>query len=309
MAATKTIISCAVTGAIHTPSMSDALPWRPEDIADQAIRAAEAGAAILHLHARHPETGAPSVDPEHFVPVLDRIGRGTDAVVNITTGGSPYMAVEQRLAAAARFAPEMASLNMGSMNFAFHRMAARRTEWRFDWERDHVLNSETNIFRNTPADIRAVAETLTPHGTRFEHECYDVGHLYTLARGVDDGLFHAPLFVQFVLGVDGGIGAEVDNLVFLIRTADRLLGDAYRFSVLGAGAAQMPMAAVAAQMGGHVRVGLEDSLYIARGRLARSNAEQVTKARGLIEELGHEIATPDEARALLGLKGRDRTAF
>ena len=305
----KTIITCAVTGAIHTPTMSDALPYTYDDIATQAIEAAEAGAAILHLHARNPETGAPSVDPADFTPFLDRIKQSTDAVVNITTGGSPYMQIRERLAAAVAFAPEMASLNMGSINFAFHRLADRYDRWKFEWEEAHVQNSEANIFRNTFADIAEAATTLTPLGVKFEHECYDVGHLYNLAQGLADGLFEPPLFLQFVLGISGGIGAEVDNLVFLKRTADRLFGDAYRFSVLGAGSAQMPLAAVAVQMGGHVRVGLEDSLYISRGKLAASNAEQVTKVRRIVEDLGAEIATPAEARAMLALKGGDRVAF
>jgi uncharacterized protein (DUF849 family) len=309
MARAKTIITCAVTGAIHTPTMSDALPVTPDGIAEQAIAAAESGAAILHLHARHPVTGAPSIDPDHFAGFLPRIKQATGAVVNISTGGSIHATIEARLAPAARFRPEMCSLNMGSLNFAFHPLADRYEDWQHDWEKPYLAASEGAIFRNTFADIRAVAETLGPQGVRFEHECYDVGHLYNLRFCMDRGMFRAPVFVQFVMGVLGGIAAEVENLVFLKRTADKLFGDGYRWSVIGAGAAQMPMALTAAQMGGHVRVGLEDSLFIGRGRLAASNAEQVAKVRRLIEEMGGEIATPDEARAMLGLRGGDTVGF
>jgi uncharacterized protein (DUF849 family) len=305
----KTIITCAVTGAIHTPTMSDALPVTPDDIAEQAIAAAEAGAAILHLHARHPETGAPSIDPAHFAGFLPRIKQATGAVVNISTGGSIHATIEARLAPAARFRPEMCSLNMGSLNFAFHPLADRYATWKQDWEKPYLAGSEGAIFRNTFADIRAVAEALGPEGVRFEHECYDVGHLYNLKFCMDRGMFRAPVFIQFVMGILGGIAAEVENLVFLKRTADKLFGDGYRWSVIGAGAMQMPMAVTAAQMGGHVRVGLEDSLYLGRGRLAASNAEQVAKVRRLIEDMGCEIATPAEARVMLGLRGGDTVGF
>jgi uncharacterized protein (DUF849 family) len=309
MARPKTIITCAVTGAIHTPTMSDALPVTPESIGDQAIAAAEAGAAILHLHARHPETGAPSIDPAHFAPFLARIRQTTDAVVNISTGGSISTGIEARIAPAVRFRPEMCSLNMGSLNFAFHPLAERYATWKHDWEKAYIAGSEGAIFRNTFADIAAVAKALGPEGVRFEHECYDVGHLYNLKFCLDRGLFRPPVFVQFVMGILGGIAAEVENLVFMKRTADKLFGDGYAWSVIGAGAAQIPLALAAAQMGGHVRVGLEDSLFIARGRLAASNAEQVTKVRRLLEDIGCEIATPAEARALLGLRGGDTVAF
>lgn len=309
MARQKTILTCAVTGAIHTPTMSDALPVHPDTIAEQAVAAAEAGASILHLHARNPANGAPSIDPDHFAGFLPRIRQATDAVVNLSTGGSIHATIEDRLAPALRFRPEMCSLNMGSLNFAFHPLAGRYSDWKEDWEQGYIAGSEGAIFRNTFADIRAVAEAMAPHGTRFEHECYDVGHLYNLKFCVDQGLFRAPLFIQFVMGILGGIAAEIDNLVFMKRTADRLFGDGYQWSVIGAGAAQMPMALTAGQMGGHVRVGLEDSLFIARGRLAASNAEQVARARRLLEEIGCEIATPDEARAMLGLKGGDRVGF
>ncbi|MCL4189719.1 MAG: 3-keto-5-aminohexanoate cleavage protein [Rhodobacteraceae bacterium] len=304
-----TIITCAITGAIHTPTMSAALPFRPEDIAAQAIAAAEAGAGILHLHARRPEDGAPSIDPEHFAAFLPRIRGAAGAVVNISTGGSLLNSIEERIAPALRFSPEMCSLNMGSINFSFHPLALRHDRWTFDWERDYVANSEGYIFRNTFRDIRAAATALAPHDIRFEHECYDVGHLYNLRFCMDQGLFRAPVFIQFVLGILGGIGADLDNLAFMKRTADKLFGHDYRWSVLAAGGAQMGLAAAAAQMGGHVRVGLEDSLHIGRGRLAASNAEQVARIRRILEDLGHNVAGPEEAREILALKGADRVRF
>ncbi|MGB7244472.1 MAG: 3-keto-5-aminohexanoate cleavage protein [Sulfitobacter sp.] len=305
----KTIITCAVTGSIHTPTMSGHLPVSASEIAQQAIAAAEAGASILHLHTRHPDDGRPSVDPDHYAPILSRVKQSTNSVVNITTGGAPTMRINERIEAATKFSPEMCSLNMGSMNFAFHPLAQRYDTWKHDWEKEYIEGSEANIFRNTFADIREAAETLAPHGIKFEHECYDVGHLYNLKFCLEAGLFRAPVFIQFVFGVLGGIGPEVDNLIFMKRTADRLFGDAYRWSVLGAGAAQMGLATTACQMGGNVRVGLEDSLLIARGQLATSNAQQVAKIRRIIEDLGAEIATPDEAREILDLKGGDRVNF
>lgn len=307
----KTIITCAITGAVHTPTMSKALPINAEMITRQAIDAAHAGAAILHLHARHPETGAPSVDPEHFARMLPAIRAETDAVINISTGGNPVMTVEERIPAARRFSPEMCSLNMGSMNFALHPMADKYDSWNHDWEEGYLKGSENNIFANTFQDIRMVATALggDPHNVKFEHECYDVGHLYNLKFCLDRGMFRAPIFLQFVMGILGGIAAEIDNLVFMKRTADKLFGDAYQWSVIGAGAQQMRLAAVGAQMGGHVRVGLEDSLYIARGELATSNAQQVKKVRGILETQGNQTATPDEARAILGLKGASEVDF
>ncbi|UFS68433.1 3-keto-5-aminohexanoate cleavage protein (plasmid) [Paracoccus denitrificans] len=303
------VITCAITGAIHTPTMSDALPYTPEDIAAQAIAASEAGAAILHLHARRPHDGGVTIDPEAFAAFLPRIRQSTDAVVNISTGGSLTNSIDERIAPALRFSPEMCSLNMGSMNFSFHPLAKRYDTWKFDWERDYVARSDGNIFRNTFADIENAANQLAPHAIKFEHECYDVGHLYNLRFCMDIGLFKAPVFIQFIFGILGGIGPEVDNLVFMKRTADRLFGDDYRWSVLGAGGAQMPLATTASQMGGNVRVGLEDSLLIARGKLAESNAQQVAKIRRIIEDLGSEVATPDQAREILGLKGADRVGF
>jgi len=291
--------------------MSEALPVTPNDIADQAIAAAEAGAAIIHLHARHPETGAPSVDPAHFDLFLPRIRQATDAVINISTGGNPVMTVAERIPAAQRFSPEMCSLNMGSMNFSIHPLADRYDTWKEDWEEGYIRSMEGNIFRNTFADIRMVAEDLgsDPHNVKFEHECYDVGHLYNLKFCLDQGYFKAPIFVQFVMGILGGISAEIDNLMFLKKTADKLFGDAYQWSAIGAGAQQMRIAATAAMMGGHVRVGLEDSLFIAKGEKAKSNAEQVEKIAQILRLQGHEIATPDEARKILGLKGADRVAI
>ncbi len=306
----KTIISCAITGAVHTPTMSPYLPINPDMIAEQAISAAEAGATILHLHGRHPDTGAPTVDPSHFTDMLARIKQSTDAVVNISTGGSITMTIEDRLAPAQRFSPEMCSMNMGSLNFAFHPLADRYDSFKYDWEEDFIRRSEAGIFRNTFEDIGLVAETLGgDHAIKFEHECYDVGHLYNLKFMLDQGLFQAPIFLQFVMGILGGISAEVENLVFMKRTADKVFGNDYEWSVIGAGNQQMRLATVAAQMGGHVRVGLEDSLYIARGELATSNAQQVAKIREMLELQGNQVATPDEARAMLGLKGADRVRF
>ena len=303
------VITCAITGAIHTPTMSDALPYTPDDIASQAIAAAEAGAAILHLHARRPHDGGVTIDPDAFAAFLPRIKQSTDAVVNISTGGSLTNTIEERIAPAQRFSPEMCSLNMGSMNFSFHPLAKRYDTWKFDWERDYVAKSDGNIFRNTFADIENAANQLAPYDIKFEHECYDVGHLYNLRFCMDIGLFKAPVFIQFIFGILGGIGADIDNLIFMKRTADRLFGDDYRWSVLGAGGAQMPFATTASQMGGNVRVGLEDSLLISRGKLAESNAQQVAKIRRIIEDLGNEVATPDQARDILGLKGGDKVGF
>jgi len=305
----KTIITCAVTGAIHTPTMSDALPFTADDITSQAVAAAEAGASILHLHARDPQDGSVSLNPDHFGAFLPRIKQQTNAVLNISTGGSLKTSIEDRIAPAMQFSPEMCSLNMGSMNFSFHPLANRYKEWKFDWEKEYVENSDAYIFRNTFRDIRTVSEGLAPHNIKFEHECYDVGHLYNLKFCMDAGLFKAPIFIQFIFGILGGIGPEVDNLIFMKRTADRLFGDNYRWSVLGAGGAQMPLATTASQMGGHLRVGLEDSLLISRGQLAENNAQQVAKIRRIVEDLGCDVATPDEAREILDLKGADRVAF
>lgn len=305
----KTIITCAVTGAIHTPTMSDALPYTPDDIALQAVAAAEAGASILHLHARRPADGSVTIDPEAFTTFLPRIKRATDAVINISTGGSLTNTIEERIAPALRFSPEMCSMNMGSMNFSFHPLAKRYDTWKYDWERDYVTHSDHNIFRNTFADIENASNQLAPHDIKFEHECYDVGHLYNLRFCMDIGLFKAPVFIQFIFGILGGIGPEVDNLIFMKRTADRLFGNDYRWSVLGAGGAQMSLATTASQLGGNVRVGLEDSLLISRGKLAESNAQQVAKIRRIVEDLGCEVASPTEAREMLGLKGGNRVAF
>lgn len=306
----KVIISCAITGAMHTPTMSDALPLTPEHIAEEAIAAAEAGAAIVHLHARVPETGAPTGDPDIFARFLPVIKQRSDAVINITTGGSPAMTVQDRLSGATRFQPEMCSLNMGSMNFAIFPAARRISEWKYDWERDYVVNSDDFIFRNTFRDIAYILQSLGEVGTKFEHECYDIGHLYNLAHFLDRGLVKPPFFVQMIFGILGGIGADLANLMFMKQTADRLFGkDSFQWSVLAAGRHQMPFMTQAALMGGHVRVGLEDSLFIEPRKLAVSNAQQVEKAKRILVEMGHEAATPGEARAMLGLKGGDRTAI
>ena len=310
MAQGKVIISCAVTGAMHTPTMSDALPITPQQIADQAVEAAEAGAAILHLHARKPEDGEPTGSPDVYAQFLPLIKQRTDAVVNLTTGGSPTMSVQDRLAGAVRFAPEMCSLNMGSMNFAIFPSADRYSAWKHAWEEPYVRNSDDFIFRNTFRDIAYILESLSAHGTKFEHECYDVGHLYSLAHFIDRGLVKPPFFVQMIFGILGGIGPDLDNLVFMKQTADRLFGrGSFQWSVLAAGRHQMPFITQAALLGGNVRVGLEDSLTIERGRMAVSNAEQVLKARRILAEMGLEAATPKEARQMLGLKGGDRVEF
>ncbi|PJG46370.1 3-keto-5-aminohexanoate cleavage protein [Sphingobium sp. LB126] len=306
----KVVISCAVTGSAHTPTMSDALPITPEEIAAQAIEAAEAGAAILHLHARVPEDGRPTGDPDIYQRFLPTIKQATDAVVNITTGGAATMSVQERLAAAARFQPEMCSLNMGSLNFAFFPAAKRISAWKYPWEKDYVVNSDDYIFRNTFRDIAYILETMREAGTRFEHECYDVGHLYNLAHFLDRGLIKPGFFVQMIFGILGGIGPDLDNLMFMKQTADRLFGrDSFQWSVLAAGRHQMPFLTQAALMGGHVRVGLEDSLFIERGKLAVSNAEQVGKIVRILREMGHEPASPAEAREILALKGGDRVAY
>ena len=306
----KVIITCAITGGIHTPTMSSALPVTPDEIAAQSIAAAEAGAAILHLHARDPQDGRPTPDPAVFMQFLPRIKEATDAVINITTGGGLNMSVEQRLAAPLLAKPEMCSLNMGSMNFGIFGLADRYTTWKHEWEAPYLRGTEDFIFRNTFRDIERIVKMLgDAHGTRFEHECYDVGHLYNLAHFVDRGLIKPPFFVQTIFGILGGIGPEVRNLMFMKETADRLFGEDYRWSVLAAGRFQIPFATQAAMMGGHVRVGLEDSLFIGRGQLANSNAEQVTKVRKILEELGHTIATPAEAREILALKGRNNVGF
>ena len=307
--ARKVIITCAVTGAIHTPSMSPHLPITPQEIADAAIGAAEAGAAIVHLHARDPQTGKPDQTPEAFAPFLQVIKQRSDCVINITTGGAPTMLVQERVGPAAHFKPEVASLNMGSMNFGLYPMLERFTEFKHDWERPYLEGSKDRIFRNTFADIEYILTTCGENETRFEIECYDIGHLYTLAHFVDRGLIKAPFFVQSAFGLLGGIGPHPEDVAHMKRTADRLFGDQYRWSVLGAGRNQLPIAAMAAAMGGNVRVGLEDSLWIGPGKLAQSNADQVRLARQIIEGLGLEIASPDEAREILALKGADRVGF
>ena len=306
----KIIITCAVSGSIHTPSMSPHLPVTPAQIADQAIAAAQAGAAILHLHARHPVTGQPSAAVADFMAFLPRIKAGCDAVLNLTTGGSAVMTLAQRLAAPLAAAPEICSLNMGSMNFALYPMLAKPRTWLHDWEQPFLAGSDDLVFKNTPRDIEGVLQRMgVERGARFEFECYDVGHLYMLRHFADRGLVTAPIFIQFVLGVLGGIAAEPEHLTHLKSTADRLFGADYRFSVLAAGRQQMALAAMSAAMGGHVRVGLEDNLFIAKGRLARDNAEQVVKIRRIVEGLGREVATPDEVRKMLGLKGWGEVGF
>ncbi len=304
------IITCAVTGGIHTPTMSPHLPVTPAQIAEQSLAAAEAGASIIHLHARNPQDGRPTPDPEVFMQFLPLIREGCDAVVNISTGGGLGMTLDERLAAANRAQPEMASLNMGSMNFGLYPLLEKYERWQHDWEPAFLEMTRDFIFRNTFADIERVLRTLgEEHGTKFEMECYDLGHLYNVAHFVDRGLVKPPLFIQMIFGILGGAGAELDNLTHMHRVAERLFGDDYEWSVLAAGRHQMGFATTAAMLGGNLRVGLEDSLYIGRGELARSNADQVAKIRGLIESLSLTVATPGEARERLALKGRDNVAF
>jgi len=305
----KVIITCAVTGAIHTPSMSPHLPVTPDEIAAAAIGAAEAGAAIVHLHARDPATGKPDQSPEAFARFLTRIKQATDAVINLTTGGAPYMTVQERVKPAETFKPEVASLNMGSMNFGLFPMLGRFKNFKHEWEPQALENSRDLVFRNTFKDIEFVLDALGGGGTRFEFECYDTSHLYNLSHFLERGLVKPPLFVQTVFGILGGIGPHPEDVLHMKRTADRLFGDQYRWSVLGAGRNQLPIAAQAAAMGGNVRVGLEDSLWAGPGKLAESNAQQVRFVRQIIEGLGLAAATPDEAREILSLKGGDKVAF
>ena len=305
----KVIITCAVTGSIHTPSMSPHLPVTPAEIARAAIGAAEAGAAIVHLHARDPKDGSPSQDPALFHEFLPQIAVANDVVINLTTGGAATMTIEERLQPALQMKPEVASLNMGSMNFGLYEMLGRYKDFQHPWEKPYLEGSDERIFKNTFRDIAYILTSCSENGTRFEIECYDIGHLYTAAHFLDRGLIKPPMLIQSVFGIRGGIGAHPEDVIHMKRTADRLFGDAYYWSVLGAGRNQMAVAAQAAVMGGNVRVGLEDSLWLGRGQLAKSNAEQVLKARRMIEELGLVVATPADARAMLKLKGGDKVAF
>ncbi|MBY6120904.1 3-keto-5-aminohexanoate cleavage protein [Mameliella alba] len=304
----KVIVTCAVTGAIHTPSMSEHLPVTPSEIAEAAIGAAKAGAAIVHLHARDPQDGRPDQTPEAFTPFLGVIKQASDCVVNITTGGAPTMSVQERVRPAETHRPEVASLNMGSMNFGLFPMLKRFPDLSHQWERDYVGNKDI-IFNNSYGQIEYILTTLGASGTRFEFECYDTSHLYNLRYFLDEGLVKAPLFIQTVFGLMGGIGAHPEDVQHMKRTADRLFGDQYRWSVLGAGKNQLPIAAMAAAMGGNIRVGLEDSLWLGPGVLAKTNAEQVGKARQIVEGLGLDLASPDEAREMLALKGADKVGF
>jgi uncharacterized protein (DUF849 family) len=307
----KVIITCAVTGAIHTPSMSPHLPITAQEIADAAIGAAEAGAAIVHLHARNPQDGRPDQTPEAFLPFVKVIKQRSNVVINLTTGGAPTMMVDERVRPAATLKPEVASLNMGTMNFGLYPMIPRyKGKFKFGWEEPYLENSKKGMFKNTLADIEYILATCAENNTRFEIECYDIGHLYTLKHFLDRGLIKSPLFIQSVFGILGGIGTHPEDVIMMKRTADRIFGaENFRWSVLGAGGAQMRVAAMAASMGGNVRVGLEDSLWIGPGKLAETNAQQVSTVRKIIEGLGLEIASSDEAREILALKGGDKVAF
>jgi len=305
----KVIITCAVTGSIHTPSMSPYLPVTPDEIAAAAIGAAQAGAAIVHLHARNPKDGSPTQDPALFKQFLPKIKAASDVVVNLTTGGAPTMSIEERLQPALRLKPEVASLNMGSMNFGLYEMLGRYKEFKHDWEKPYLAGSDERIFKNSFKDIAYILQSCADNDTRFEIECYDIGHLYTAAHFLERRLLKPPLFIQSVFGIRGGIGPHPEDVLHMRRTADRLFGDAYYWSVLGAGRNQMFIAAMSAVMGGNVRVGLEDSLWLGRGQLAESNAAQVSKARRILEELGFAVASPNDAREMLKLKGARNVAF
>jgi uncharacterized protein (DUF849 family) len=305
----KVIITCAVTGAIHTPSMSPHLPITPDEIAEAAIGAAKAGAAIVHLHAREPKDGRPTQDPKMFMQFLPKIKAASDVVINLTTGGAPTMTIEDRLQPALQLKPEVASLNMGSMNFGLYEMIPRVKEWKYDWEKPYLAGSDDRIFKNTFKDIAHILQSCSNNDTRFEIECYDIGHLYTAAHFLDRGLVKPPLFIQSVFGIRGGIGPHPEDVLHMRRTADRLFGDQYHWSVLGGGRNQMYIATQSAVMGGNVRVGLEDSLWIGKGQLAKTNSDQVSKIRRILEELGLEVATPEDARRILKLKGKNNVNF
>ena len=305
----KVIVTCAITGGIHTPSMSPYLPITPKQIEDEAVAAAQAGASIVHLHARDPENGKPSQDPQLFRQFLPQIAERSDAIINITTGGAPNMLVEERLQPALELKPEVASLNMGSMNFGLYPMLARQKEFKYDWERPYLEGSEDRVFRNTFKVIRYILESCADNGTRFEIECYDTSHLYTAAHFIDRGILKAPFFIQSVFGLLGGIGTHPEDVLHMRRTAERLFGDDYYWSVLGAGRSQIPLATMSATMGGNVRVGLEDSLWDGPGKLATSNAQQVERVVGVIKSLNLEVASPDETREMLQLKGKNAVAF
>ena len=307
--ANKVIITCAVTGAIHTPSMSPHLPITPAEIAEAAIGAAKAGAAVVHLHAREPKDGRPTQDPKMFMQFLPQIKAASDVVINLTTGGAPTMTIQDRLQPALQLKPEVASLNMGSMNFGLYEMVPRVKEWKYDWEKPYLEGSDDRIFKNTFKDIAHILQSCSDNDTRFEIECYDIGHLYTAAHFLDRGLVKPPLFIQSVFGIRGGIGPHPEDVLHMRRTADRLFGDQYQWSVLGGGRNQMYIATQSAVMGGNVRVGLEDSLWIGKGHLAKTNAEQVSKIRRILEELGLEVASPDDARTILKLKGKNNVNF
>jgi len=307
--AQKVIITCAVTGAIHTPSMSPHLPITPDEIAEAAIGAAKAGAAVVHLHAREPKDGRPTQDPKMFMQFLPKIKAASDVVINLTTGGAPTMTIEDRLQPALQLKPEVASLNMGSMNFGLYEMIPRVKEWKYDWEKPYLAGSDDRVFKNTFKDIAHILQSCSNNDTRFEIECYDIGHLYTAAHFLDRGLVKPPLFIQSVFGIRGGIGPHPEDVLHMRRTADRLFGDQYQWSVLGGGRNQMYIATQSAVMGGNVRVGLEDSLWIGKGQLAKTNVDQVSKIRRILEELGLEVATPDDARKILKLKGKNNVNF
>lgn len=305
------IITCAPTGGIHTPTMSEHLPITPSQIAEARIEAAEAGAAIIHLHARNPENGKPDPNPDLFMEFLPRIKQSCNAVLNVSTGGGLGMTREERLRAATSTSPEMASLNVGSMNFGIFPMLQKYSNWKHSWEPEFLEMTRDFIFPNTFATIEYALKNLgEAHGTKFEFECYDLSHLYNIKWFIDQGLIKPPFFVQMVFGILGGVGADLDNLMHMHTIANKLFGpENYEWSVLAAGRHQMPFTTQSALLGGNLRVGMEDSLYIGPGEKAVSSAQQVRKIRSIVENLGLKVATADETRERLGLKGDDKVAF
>jgi len=305
----KIIINCAITGAIHVPSLSPYLPITPEQIAVEAVAAAEAGAATVHLHARDPENGSPDMDPELFRAFCREIHEQSDTVICITTGGAPTMTPEERMVAVRALKPELASINMGSINFGLFPMMDRIKEYKYDWEKSYLESSRDLVFKNTFYDQERIFKIMDGCGTKPELECYDVGHLYNTAYWADLGVIRPPFWIQLILGIRGAVQPSVENLVFMKNTADRLFGDDYIFSVLATGRHEINLGTVGVVMGGCVRVGLEDNLYVSKGELAKSNVDLVAKIRRIITELSFDIAGPDEARQMLGLKGKDQTNF
>ncbi len=304
------IITTAITGAATVPTLTPYLPWKTQDIIDSAVSSAEAGAAIVHIHGRNPLDGSPSSAPEVFAEIMTGIKARSDVVICMTTGGAPTMTVQERTANVARFAPEMCSFNLGSMNFALHPPLKRIKEWRFEWEPKYLEASKDFVFKNTFYDLEHLCNLVREHRTKPELEVYDVGHLYNLAHIVGEGMIRSPMHIQFVMGVLGGIGTMPEDLTFLKRKADTLFGPtSYTWSVCATSSGQFNLAPISIQMGGHVRVGLEDNIYLRKGVLAESNAQLVERAGRMAGDMGRAVASPTEARRILGLKGKDQVGY